>query len=108
MTKNNKLNNEFDVFDKNIKNLPKQEANHQTDVQVSILQEKLQREKDQRKEERFLWIFGLLVLESFYNRMDFSLLILCLLFLFCVARFLGVNYAIKFIKSILNKVRIND
>lgn len=95
-------NNISNIFAQNVNEYRKEDET--ADKQIEKLQNEVITEKEHRKEERFLWIFALIICFSLHNDVSIGFLILCLLFLFCVARFLGIEYALKWFKITLNRI----
>ena len=80
------------------------------DEQIAKLQGELSSEQDKRKEERFIWI---LVSAFFFNCFSFEhiswyvvliLFILELAILMIIAKWLGIEYAIKILKPLSYKL----
>lgn len=80
------------------------------DDQIAVLEQDLQKEKDGRKEDRFVFLLVLIIIGDvwsfFYMHVwsaPFALLILEALLLLVVARRLGVDHVAVFMDRLLNK-----
>lgn len=67
------------------------------DEQIAKIEGDLQSEKDDRKQERFIWVFALILIADFYVFRDISpwfspvVLVLELIFLILLGNFCGVD-----------------
>lgn len=113
--KNNKVSDIY-FFDKIIKKNEESLSASLTknDEQIAKLQGELSAEQDKRKEERFIWILITLLLFDCiaFPHMDgytiFILFLLELIILMIIAQWLGIEYAIKFLKMLFNKFNKNS
>lgn len=100
-----------DLIGRNIQSLPI--ANDKIDEQIAKLQEELTREKDSRKEERFVWCFILIILFDVAFVLNYGfwcslfIVLLEVIVLMVMAHMWGIEYAVKLLRPLHNKLMAN-
>lgn len=73
---------------------------------IAVLEKRIEREQDQRKEERYFWIFAVVLLVAGYVTPNLSwslipLTLLAVVFLIALAEWLGVQWVVVPLRTVL-------